>query len=151
MHIEFKELIGKIILKITGDIYSDCLVFYTIDAKYIMSHTQDCCEHVSIDDIVGDLSCLLATPIIHAEETSNHDVPKSDYDESFKWTFYNISTIKGSVTIKWHGTSNGYYSESVDIFKIDLTEDEKQDMILLNNSNMSLSFPVGKLKRRISL
>lgn len=149
MDVEFKELIGKIILKIIGDISSDCLIFYTIDRKYIMQHIQDCCESVSIDDIVGDLKDLIGSPIVFAEETNNHDNPKRDYDESFKWTFYNISTIKGSVTIKWYGTSNGYYSENVDVSENDLTEDEKQNMMLLDNKN--ISFPIGKLKRRISL
>jgi hypothetical protein len=66
---------------------------------------------VSIEDIVGDLDDLIGAPLLRSEERTQDD-PSREYD-SGTWTFYEFATIKGSVTIRWYGSSNGYYSESV--------------------------------------
>jgi hypothetical protein len=84
---------------------------------FLMYHYQDCCESVYVESVVGDLSDLIGSPILQAEEVvqmSGDDASlEGRGDESFTWTFYKLATIKGSVTIRWYGGSNGYYSESV--------------------------------------
>lgn len=93
------------------------MVFTCDDGKeFALYHSQDCCENVAIEDIAGDLADLVGTPILTAEEEVS-DPPlnlKREYTpESETWTFYRLGTIKGSVVVRWHGESNGYYSESV--------------------------------------
>lgn len=116
---DFNELVGKTLLSVTND--RDEIVFGCSDgSEYKQYHCSDCCESVTVDDICGDLRDILYTPILRAEENSNserYDEFQQDYSESWTWTFYKIDTINGGVTIRWYGTSNGYYSESVDFVR----------------------------------
>lgn len=105
----FENLLGKTIFKIVK-IRNEELYFYSEDGNlHILYHQQNCCERVSIDDICGDLDDLLDSPLTMVEvvESQNSNISET-------WTFYKMATIKGYVTIKWFGVSNGYYSESVD-------------------------------------
>jgi hypothetical protein len=111
---EFRELEGRTLNKIYGEQGGDIMQMYLTDENYVQfHHDQDCCEDVRIEDIVGDLNDLIGTPLLMVEEVSNVDEPASA--ESYTWTYYRFRTIKGSVDIRWLGTSNGYYSESVSI------------------------------------
>lgn len=117
----FTQLIGKTLTEITGKIGDDELRFVADNGdKFKLYHDQYCCESVTIEDICGDLNDLIGSPILQAEESTSEENPddakeeKIKYQESFTWTFYKLSTIKGSVTIRWYGESNGFYSESVD-------------------------------------
>jgi hypothetical protein len=81
-----------------------------------MSHRQDCCESVSLYDVAGgELSDLAGQTVLDAFKTTNRD---SDMgvatDFSFTWTFYTIRTNTHTLTLRWLGESNGYYSEDVD-------------------------------------
>jgi hypothetical protein len=112
------ELIGKTLTKVDDSSEYE-LKFYTDDNKiYRMYHEQDCCESVYIEDICGDLNDLLGTPIVMAEEVVEDGEAKDKWDESWTWTFYKFATAKGYVTIRWYGTSNGYYSEGVDFEEV---------------------------------
>ena len=119
--VDFEILKGKILTNIEINEEEDEITFTDSEGvKYLMYHEQDCCEEVNIEDICGDINNLLNTPIVLAEEVINtgevEDEGYSDY--SCTWTFYKLATIKGYVTIRWYGVSNGYYSETVDLVRL---------------------------------
>lgn len=93
----------------------DSITFKTTCGRtFSMFHSQNCCESVTIEDVCGDLQRLVGSPIVEAYESTNQDNPKGDGASSFTWTFYTIRNNLETVTIRWYGESNGYYSESVD-------------------------------------
>lgn len=117
---DIKELLGKTIIEIVGaETGREEIIFRCSDeTSYKMYHEQDCCESVTIEDICGDISCLLNSPITMAEDISSDYIDSDPYGNddwgTHVWTWYKFATIKGYVTIRWYGESNGYYSESVD-------------------------------------
>lgn len=141
MYIEIKKLIGKTFTEIVVNDNKDEIIFTCDDGtQYKMFHRQDCCEGVSIDDINGDLNDLIGNQILVAEENSSTEPSAEqvaekekrklkegddyyDYDDSFTWTFYKFATVNGYVDIRWYGSSNGYYSESVDIVEVGSEDD----------------------------
>lgn len=115
MNIGIEQLIGKTLKECMTNNYDSIKFITENDEYYSMHHDQDCCESVIIEDIVGDLQDLVGTPILEAREDSNFE---SEGDGKQEWTFYNFRTIKGSVTIRWFGSSNGYYSTAVNFRRI---------------------------------
>lgn len=116
------ELLGKTLASIDINREQDKIVFLdTNGVSYEMCHVRECCESVTIDDIVGDINDLIGSPLTMAIKTTNSEDlmdKKGDYVEYFTWTFYKLATIKGYVTIRWWGESNGCYSEDVDFERI---------------------------------
>lgn len=120
----FEDLVGRTLCRVTED--GEELVLYLSDTNYVrFFHYQDCCESVYIEDICGDLEDLVGSPLLVAEEVSNYEAePKYEGEESYTWTFYRFATQKGWVNVRWYGSSNGYYSESVSVEVVDLNAKE---------------------------
>lgn len=112
--VRFADLLGKTLTAVVQE--PERITFVCDDGtEYQQYHLQDCCESVYVEDVVGDLGDLLFTPILLAEvvtETGNEDYG------TYTWTFYKLATVKGHVTFRWYGSSNGYYSESVDFVRV---------------------------------
>jgi hypothetical protein len=118
MYIEITELKGKTLTSVVNNDNEEIVFTTDTGEQYKLYHEQDCCENVTVEDITGDLQDLVGTPLLMAEQVSNEDTPELEYEESYTWTFYKFATVGGYVTIRWLGTSNGYYSEGVDFAKI---------------------------------
>ena len=96
----FSILKGLTITSIDGLEDDSAEVIFTTSEgrRFEMSHSQDCCERVSIEDVCGDVNDLLNSPILLAEkETSDEDpvdVNKEYHDDLYCWTFYKLSTFQ---------------------------------------------------------
>lgn len=103
-------MIGDKILNIAK---SEDTLYFLFRAKIVkFYHAQDCCECVYIEDINGDLMNLIDKPLLMAESYTH----TGDTEEGTEtYTYYTFATTKGRIVIRWHGESNGYYSEEVDM------------------------------------
>lgn len=123
-HVEIEEMVGQVFYSVK-EVYDvvdgDILEFKSHNKIYRFYHEIECCESVAIEDICGDLKDLEGVPLLLAEEISNQEDISTG---SQTWTFYNFSTVKGSVTVRWYGTSNGYYSEHVQLAAAEIEGEE---------------------------
>lgn len=130
---DISELKGKTLTAIYGlEKDSEFVAFYASDGSvYKMKHTRDCCESVEIDDVCGNVEDLIGSEIVVAEANSNSKEegaqPKHKSDKSYTWTFYKLATMKGYVDIRWYGESNGYYSEAVEFYKLDIDINKERE------------------------
>lgn len=138
---QYTDVIGKTITEIKQ--YNDSLDFTFNDGeRWSMQHLQDCCESVNLIDVVGDLKDLIGKPLLMAESVTESTDEKPDCvkyaDADMQWTFIKFATINGTVTLRWFGSSNGYYSVDVDFIKLEDYENSNgmyKESVLLNTYN----------------
>lgn len=112
-----KILEGLILKSVEIGEHKEAILFTTSEGrKFLMHHDQDCCEAVFLEDVCGEINSILNKEVVLAEEVSRID---ENAEDSGTWTFYNIATVSGLITLRWYGESNGYYSEAVDFVEID--------------------------------
>jgi hypothetical protein len=125
---DLKYLVGVTLVRAENN--GNAIDFFTTDGKWFaLKHIQECCESVWVEDVIGDLSDLVGAPIVYADEITNDPAigtpehfwkylgtswSDTQSDDAGTWTFYRLGTIRGSVAIRFYGTSNGCYSETVD-------------------------------------
>ncbi|MGL5714376.1 MAG: DUF7448 domain-containing protein [Paraclostridium sp.] len=111
-----ERLVGAKILSINnGTNDSSMLAIVTDKGTVDFVHEQDCCESVYLESGFDDLEKMVVETILFAEEVYEDRPPLDEFEDSFTWTFYKISTINHDCTLRFYGCSNGYYSESVEL------------------------------------
>ena len=120
----FIDLEGKTITKIEGlKVGSYEVTFYCSDGSVYKMYPDDDsflygnAIDISIDDICGDVNCLIGNKIVKAEvrrsEKKGGHIRDNIWADPEVWTFYTLATVD----IKWYGTHNGYYSAEVSFWK----------------------------------
>jgi hypothetical protein len=115
--IPFSDLSGEHILSIFQVSDEYIAIITARGYVYFLIHEQDCCEHVYIEDVCGELENTTGL-VVRAEENSSDSVFDEDTDMSETWTYYKLDTVNDNVTIRFCGNSNGYYSESVSTIRV---------------------------------
>lgn len=132
---KYKRILGLTPTKVEWDEYQVVLTFP--QGVFTFYHEQDCCENVYVESVTGDLQDLLLGPLLVAEQVAqgeseypkqfrNRDVitnmtrdrltntkPSVPTGESQTWSFVKLGNMSDTIIIRWHGSSNGYYSETV--------------------------------------
>jgi hypothetical protein len=143
----FESMLGLTMKSVVGKAGDDEMIFTADNGKrFTFYHGQDCCEYVRIEDVCGDLSDLVGSPLTMAKEVDSiHGLGNGeDSDYSNTWTFYHFGTANGSVVVRWLGSSNGYYSESVDVREDDAPASIEEPVVA------SVEVPVGPVSMPIS-
>ena len=130
---DISELVGNKIIGVHRR-DDDYIRFELEDGRDMeLYHEQDCCESVYLEDVIGaDLKDLIGETVLVAEETI--DCGETDYGDSTTWTFYHIRTNLHTITLRWYGSSNGYYSESVSCFLFKTSRPDQRPVMVCCNS-----------------
>lgn len=93
----------------------DVIIFNTSMGNHWFAIFGDCCSTSWIEHISG--VDFLLDAVIKQIDIESEILEKLDEGGITEATFYKITTDKGSATIEFRNSSNGYYSGSLEPFK----------------------------------
>ena len=133
----FHELVNRQISSVIVDFFNSEVYFilkcldtgnYSLLVAY---HEQDCCETVELleedPNLEKKLKKMCGERIVSVSEKIV-DISDEVSDDSGTATFYDLRSHAGETTFRWHGESNGYYSERVDFCDLCLTSEIEKDL-----------------------
>ena len=112
---DMKDMVGKKVLGIYYD--EEIFQILTDDCVYAFYHQQDCCESVWLTQVDGISDKIIGSRIVIAEEVVDEKDTECGH---ITWSFYKIGTNKGMIDFRWQGRSDGGYSETVNLVKIEV-------------------------------
>ena len=112
----FSDLTGKVVKEIKGLAkYSEWVIIVTDEGEYIFLPDSS----VSLEDFEMSAVSLDGGLITIAEEVEEERDCQQKGVSSWTWMFYKIETNKGSLWMRWLGTSYGYvYCEVCSFYKV---------------------------------
>ena len=118
MNSTIEALQGKYVVAVSGMRKGGDEVRFTLQdgTTVLFGHMQDCCESVWLEDVDGDPEDLVDQVLVVAEERVSEGESSPNLHMGQTWTYYTFRTQAGTVTLRWIGESNGYYSERVDMY-----------------------------------
>tara|TARA_R100000951_G_scaffold113672_1_gene116162 strand:+ start:92 stop:463 length:372 start_codon:yes stop_codon:yes gene_type:complete len=107
------NMVGRVVKYVDVD-HDQMKITCEDNSVFTFYHEQDCCESVYIYETEGEPMSLKGWKLllVDMEATREDNAP---YDESRTTTVVKFITNENTVSVKWIGESNGYYSESVDL------------------------------------
>jgi hypothetical protein len=112
---ETHVLIGKTIKEVQVADDQGAIRFVLDDGNEIVARADgDCCSHSWIEDVINH-EAIIGSPVLLAQDI---DMPESynpgatkhgHYEEEMAFYGFEIKTAKGTCTIEYRNSSNGYY------------------------------------------
>lgn len=115
-----EALVGELIKSIDIDMKEHEILIETESGRFfLIYHSQDCCESVTIEKLnhPGILN-FVGRVVSGASIDEVYSGKMTEHNESETKTIVSLRCDDDTEIVEWIGTSNGYYSESVDFTEL---------------------------------